>query len=560
VSDQPRSPRPPRAAARPDGDPAATSALDRALLTDLLDLLPVGIHAKDPRDGLRYVLWNQAMEAITGLPAGEVLGRTDADIFPAEVARHHVADDEAAMREGRPLRRDGTVSQYSAPGHVMNVRKLPLRGADGEVALVVTLVEDVTEQRRLERQVQHAQKMEAVSRLAGGIAHDFNNLLQVIMGYGELLRSDLPAGRDRADLERILKAGAQAGTLVGQLLSFSRQDRPQRTAPVDLGALVDRMQQVLRRVIGEDIALECTLHPEAPLVLADAAQLEQMLLDLCVNARDAMPDGGTLTLRTLRSEVDAAASLRQPELAPGLYGGFSVTDTGVGIPPDLQATIFEPFFTTKEVGSGSGLGLASAYAVARAHGGAVEVQSRPGRGATFTVRIPAAPAHVVERTGAETRAAAAVAANTAAALAVTRAALGANGAAGATPAATGLILVAEDQDAVRDLCTTILERAGYTVVTARDGAEAVELYAAATRPFDLLLLDVRMPGLDGAGALAAIRARGGTAPVLFCSGYQDEEIPPELLAEAAGELLRKPYAADELLARVAAALGRAEMA
>ncbi len=523
--------------------PALSPTLTIDLLAQLLASLPIGIHAKDPRQELRYVLWNPAMEAITGLPAAEVVGRTDHQVFPAHVARTHTEDDLLVARTGKPLRRDGTVSQFSAPGHVMNVQKLPLLDPGGQVALVVTLVEDATEQRRLERQVQQAQKMEAVSRLAGGIAHDFNNLLQVIMGYGELLRTDLPAGHARGDLERILKAGSQAGALVNQLLTFSRQDRPLTTAAMDLNALLDRLQQVLRRVIGEDVRLEFRPAPDLPAALADAAQIEQLLLDLCVNARDAMPDGGTLTLRTFLSEVDAAASLRHGDLEPGRYVGFSVADTGVGIPADLQATIFEPFFTTKEVGGGSGLGLAAAYAVTRAHGGAITVESRPGRGATFSVRLPLATAAEAGGPGDGAEPAAEVAPTTG------------DGDGGGEP--RGRILVAEDQDAVRDLCVTILERAGYAVTTARDGAEVVERWTGAAEPFDLLLLDVRMPGLDGSVALQNIRDAGDHTPALFCSGYQDEELPREMLAEAAGDVLHKPYTADVLLEAVAAVLRKA---
>jgi PAS domain S-box-containing protein len=526
--------------------PPLPPELSGDLMAQLLALLPLGVHAKDPRQDLRYVLWNDAMTAITRLPAKAVLGRSDAEIFPAHVARLHRDDDREVIESGRPLRRDGTVSRSSAPGHVMNVQKLPLRDASGAVALVVTLVEDVTERRRLERQVQHAQKMEAVSRLAGGIAHDFNNLLQVIMGYGELLRGDLPAGHARQDLERMLQAGRQAGSLVDQLLSVSRQERPLSSGPVDLDALVDRLQRVLRRVIGEDIALQWHPATGLPPAEADAAQLEQLLLDLCVNARDAMPHGGTLTLRTFLAEIGAAAGPPPADLAPGRYAGIAVSDTGVGVPADLQATIFEPFFTTKEVGRGSGLGLAVAYAVTRAHGGGITVESRPGEGATFVVYLPVAKAAADASPGR---------ADLRARETTEPAATPASPGPAARPA--GRILVAEDQDAVRDLCVKTLERAGHTVVPARDGAEAVERWAEAAEPFDLLLLDVRMPGLDGGGALAAIRARGGMTPALFCSGYQDQEIPAEALAQAAGPVLHKPYAADVLLGRVAEVLAAA---
>ncbi|RKY14815.1 MAG: hypothetical protein DRQ55_20300, partial [Planctomycetota bacterium] len=279
-----------------------TDQLAPELLARILEVMPLGIQAKDPRQDLRYVLWNEAMAAMTGMSAEDVLGRTDDEIFPPEIARIHNDDDLEVWCNGRMIRRDGEVSQFSAPGHVVNVSKLPLRGDDGEVALVLTLVEDVSEQRRLERQVLQAQKMEAVGRLAGGIAHDFNNLLQVIMGYGEMLRADLPDGNDRDDLGRMLKAGRQAVGLVNQLLSFSRQDRA-RTEPVNLEKLIDRLYEVLRRVLGEEVDLVWQPAGQLPPVLADTEQIEKVLLDLCVNARNAMPGGGTITMSTAHGEL-----------------------------------------------------------------------------------------------------------------------------------------------------------------------------------------------------------------------------------------------------------------
>ncbi len=216
----------------PTGD-----AVTPDMIARIVDLMPVGVLAKDPRRDLRYVIWNDAMATMTGIAADEVLGRTDVEIYPPEIARQHTDDDHEVLETGRMLHREGQISQHTIPGHAIDVTKLLLRDASGEIALVMTLIDDVTEQSRLERQVQQAQKMEAVSRLAGGIAHDFNNLLQVMMGYGELLRRVLPEGKSQQDMDRVLRAGGQAVGLVNQLLTFSRQDFV-RTETLDFESLI----------------------------------------------------------------------------------------------------------------------------------------------------------------------------------------------------------------------------------------------------------------------------------------------------------------------------------
>jgi len=515
------------------GNLSGATTLPVELLARLLDVIPCGILAKDPHNDLRYTIWNDYMVEMTGLMPEQVLGRTEFEIFPHEIAFGHDASDQEVLRTGRMVRHDGTVSQFSAPGHVINISKFPLRDNNGTVSLVLTLVEDVTQERRLERQVLQAQKMESLGRLAGGIAHDFNNLLQVIMGYGELLRGDMAPGAGHDDMGRILKAGRQAIDLVGQLLTISRQDQADRET-IDLEALLDKMQQVLRRVIGDDITLTWKPTGNLPQVSVHAGQLEQVLLDLCLNARDAMPLGGAVTLTSFVAELDEGRSLRHPDLDPGTYVGFSVADTGCGVPAELQATIFEPFFTTKEVGKGTGLGLAAAYAVVRSHGGSIEVESRPGRGATFTVNLPAADAQPMNEDAPPQDLA-------------MEAAVGA-------PGKGEVILVAEDQEDVRNLCRAVLSRAGYKVLIARDGAEAVEQFRNFDGKVDLLILDVVMPRLNGRAAYESIKELGADVPVIFCSGFNDDILARDYFVDTPGELLPKPYATDQLLKRVQGAL------
>ncbi len=467
---------------------------------------------------------------MTGLTSEQVLGKTDAEVFPAKIAAEHDMFDREVVETGRMLRRPGTVSQFSVPGHVIDVTKFPVRGAAGDIAVGMTILEDVTAQRRLEQQVLQAQKMEAIGRLAGGIAHDFNNLLQVVMGYGELLSADLTEETTKNDMERVLRAGRQAIGLVGQLLAISRQDRSQ-TAVVDIERLVNEVRPMLRRVLGDDVELIWKKTGTVPPAQADRQKVEQILLDLCINAKDAMPSGGSLTLCTSLEELDESQSLRHLDLEPGRYVVLSVADTGYGIPEELQNTIFEPFFTTKEVGAGSGLGLASAYAVVRSHGGSIEVDSRPGSGAVFTVRLPVATAEAVSAHMEPGRAASATGGNR-------------------------LVLVAEDQDDVRNLCVAILRRAGFRVLAARDGVEALELLDGSAEDVELVILDVVMPRLDGRGVLAAIDARALKVPVIFCTGYDDHRLERNIHVDGAVDLLRKPYHPDQLLALVWSALGR----
>ena len=383
---------------------------------------------------------------------------------------------------------------------------------------------DITERKALEMQLLQAQKMEAVGQLAGGVAHDFNNVLTAIGGYAELLRDDLP-GEDtrRHDVEEILRATERAATLTRQLLAFSRR---QVLAPrvLDLNGVVAGIDNMLRRLIGADVALKTALAPDLGAVRADPGQLEQVIMNLIVNARDAMPRGGKLTIETANAELDQSYALEHRAVAPGPYVMLAVSDTGVGMDAATQARIFEPFFTTKEKGKGTGLGLATVYGIVKQSGGNIWLYSEPGRGTTFKIYLPR-----VDQAPEQLAAAPAVR---------------------ETPRGTETVLLVEDDDAVRTLTRKMLAAHGYTVLAAGGGAEALELAAGHTGPIHLLVTDVVLPGMSGRDLAARFRSGRPGVKVLYTSGYTDEAIVHHGILDAGIAFLQKPFTSTTLAHKV----------
>ncbi len=417
-------------------------------------------------------------------------------------------------------------------GRTFHAHVQPLR--EGErITGVIGFALDLTEQRLLESQLHQAQKMEAVGRLAGGIAHDFNNILTSIQGFTELLLGDADrADPRRADLEEIRRAAERAASLTRQLLAFSRRQVLQPTV-LDLGDVLTAMEPMLRRVIGEDIAFTVDADPQAGRVEADPGQMEQVILNLVVNARDAMPGGGRLTVSTAARSVTAAEAARLNGIRPGPYVELRVRDTGVGIDPETRARIFEPFFTTKEHGRGTGLGLSTVYGILDQSGGTVAVDSAPEGGTLFrallprTERVPAAPRPRRE--------------------------------ADAAPRTTeATVLLVEDDAAVRALAVRALRRAGYHVLEAADGAGALAVLEDAARGVQLVVTDVVMPGMGGRELASRIAERWGAIPILFTSGYTEDEVLRRGIRELDEDFLAKPFSPEELAGAVAGILGRGE--
>lgn len=452
-------------------------------------------------------------------------------VHPDDLARVLGEMEERAERGEDTFRRQYRAIIKSGEVRWVEDRVVIVRDPEGRVTHYQGVLLDVTENRRLEEQVRQAQKMETVGRLAGGVAHDFNNFLTAIRGYAGLaydaLRPEEPA---RADIEQVLKAAERATALTGQLLAFSRRQVIE-TRPANLNDLILDMEKMVRRLIGEDIELEVHLAPDLGLARVDPGQITQALVNLLVNARDAMPDGGTVTLTTTNVTLDEAAAGPQAGLAPGSFIRLEVRDNGVGMSSEVQAHLFEPFFTTKGVGQGTGLGLASVYGIVKQHGGHIVVQSEPGLGTTVQIYLPQltdADYHPLQPEPARP-----------------------------LPRGHETILVVEDEPAVRALMVRVLRRAGYTVLEVQDGNEAIQIVRGHQGAVHLLLTDVVMPQMDGKLLAGLLRDAQPDLRVLYVSGYATEVLSRYGVLPEEIDLLQKPFTGTTLAVRVRQALDRA---
>jgi PAS domain S-box-containing protein len=402
----------------------------------------------------------------------------------------------------------------------------------GDLIDVMSYFQDTTEQRRVELQLQRAQKMEAIGQLAGGVAHDFNNLLGVMGGYAQLLQKDLGPGHPgNRRLEAIARAVERAASLTRQLLTFSRHE-PTETRICNLNQIVEGIESMLRRLIGEDVRLVAALAHDLGLVRADVGHLEQVIMNLVVNARDAMPEGGKLIIETARVDLDDAYARTHPEAHPGPHAMLAVADNGQGMDARTVARIFEPFFTTKGKERGTGLGLAMVYGLVRRYGGHVAVYSEPGHGSTFKVYLPIVNDDDVDQAEARTSQAPAP---------------GVQG-------GTETILVVEDEDELRAVFCEMLRSAGYEVLEANDGDAAVVTAAKSLRPIRLLITDVVLPSGSGPSTAADLISRYPGLRVLFMSGYTTRGIWDHESLPQGSFFLQKPFAGDALLRRVRAIL------
>jgi nitrogen-specific signal transduction histidine kinase/CheY-like chemotaxis protein len=394
---------------------------------------------------------------------------------------------------------------------------------DGRPVRVV-LARDVTEQRRLEQQFRQAQKMDAIGNLAGGVAHDFNNILLVIRGLSSILLERLE-GEERERVGEIDLAARRAAELTQQLLAFSRR-QVLRPEAIDLNVVVRETLALFGRLIGEDVVIIDQLSPEPQTILVDRSQLQQVILNLLVNARDAISDGGTVTVRTSSAELDELYVAERLEVEPGSYATLEVTDTGTGMDEETRSRVFDPFFTTKE--TGTGLGLATVYGILKQSGGHIGVYSEPGIGSTFRVYVP-----LTDR-GAEVKPATA--------------------AAPSNLAGDETLLVVEDDDGVRQLVIELLQGRGYDVLAARGGHEALELARAHAGSIALLITDVVMPGMNGRELSEQLIAESPGVKALFTSGYPADTVIRHGITEARFAFIQKPYSAEELLRAVRVAL------
>jgi PAS domain S-box-containing protein len=434
---------------------------------------------------------------------------------------------ERSFRDGRVHRREEYSSTEAGPAYA-EITTSPVRDVRGNIIAGIEVVRDITERKRLETQLVHAQRLEAVGQLAGGVAHDFNNLLTAILGYGDILRAKLADSRPlQADVDRILRSAERAADLTKSLLAFSRR-QVIKIKPVDLNAVIVQMEDLLCRLAGDGVSFDMDLAPYGLSVMADTGQMEQVLINLVTNARDAMPSGGRIVVHTGQVELGDEFRREHGYGSSGTFALLSVSDTGTGMDERTVTSIFEPFFTTKEVGRGTGLGLSLVYGVVKQHNGYITVRSKEGKGTEFSLYLPSVAQQPDEDT--------------------------APAAAPGPAHATGTVLVAEDDADVRSIARAILEQAGYTVIEAADGAGAVDRIREQENCIDLAILDVMMPVKNGREAFREIRALCPEMRVLFISGYTTDVVRKWDLQGDEVHFLLKPFTAARLLGIVRALL------
>jgi signal transduction histidine kinase/CheY-like chemotaxis protein len=498
--------------------------MDREALARIVETMNLGVYVwtlEDPADlgSFRLVFANPAAARYSAVPNERILGKTLAEALPGVLATELPARCREALAAGETID-FGEVSYRDEriPEGLLSARAVPL-----SATTVALLFRDITRQRaerkRLEERLTQSQKLEVVGRLAGGIAHDFNNLLTAILGYANLVAMGLDEHDPlRSSMEEIISAAERAAVLTRQLLAFSRK-QVLRPRVIDLNGLIAGLERMLVRVVGEDVRLVTRLAADAGRVEADPGQLEQVLLSLVANARDAMPRGGELAIETSNVDFDPSEAAQQGEARPGRHVRIAVSDTGVGMSRDVLDHLFEPFFTTKPSGAGTGMGLAAVYGVVRQSGGHLTVASEPGRGSVFTIFLPRVEAAV-------------------AALAVAE-----------RPAPAGgkeTILLAEDEDGVRRLLRRLLEEQGYRVLEAASGGEALTVVERHAGSLDLVVTDVVMPGMGGREMVARLLERRPGLRVIYISGYTDEAVLQHGVLTPGTAFLEKPFSPAEL--------------
>jgi two-component system cell cycle sensor histidine kinase/response regulator CckA len=501
------------------------------VLNSILSGMGDGVIAVD-RSGAVLVFNSRARQILGEPPTGtlpnlvDVYGMRDADgVMPLSVEQDPLI---RAMNGEVVDETELTIRNATTAGAIIALKATALLDEDDNLTGGIVLLRDVTQQRNLERQLTQAQKMEAVGRLAGGIAHDFNNLLAVILCYGSILLEEFPVDtRCWQDVKELLAAGDRAAALTKQLLAFSRR-RVVTSSIVQLNDVVSDVEKMLRRLLGEDIDMRTELSPGLGTVRADAGQLEQIILNLSINARDAMPDGGKITIETQNVTLNDEYAESHAKVVPGEYTMLAVTDTGVGMDAQTQRRIFEPFFTTKDVGKGTGLGLSTVYGIVQQSGGHVWVYSEVQRGTSFKVYLP----RVDEVGGAAPVRPQAV----------------------APPRGTETILLVEDDEAVRRVAIRILAACGYNVLEAKRATDARRICAEMGATIDLLLTDVVMPEISGLKLAQELLEAHPRLRVLYMSGYPGGAVAHEGILAADTAYLEKPFSAAGLAQKVRAAL------
>jgi PAS domain S-box-containing protein len=491
----------------------AALADNYSLLSAVIEGTPDALYLKD-RNGC-YLMINAAGARLFGLTAQEMIGKDDTALFGAASARDTQAMDQRIMASGEAQTYEDTAT-VSGVTRTHIATKAPYRDQHGNIIGVLGIAHDITERKRLEDQFRHAQKMESIGQLAGGIAHDFNNMLSAIIGFvgsaQEQLPQDSPA---RHDLEIAESAAWRAAGLTRQLLTFARKQVVDPRV-LNLNTVILDLDKMLHRLIGEDIELITLPAPDLGQVRVDPGHIEQVIVNMAVNARDAMPTGGQLTIETANTVLDADYTDQHVDVIPGAYVMLAISDTGSGMEMEVQQHLFEPFFTTKEVGKGTGLGLATCYGIVKQHGGNIWVYSEVGHGTTFKIYLP----RVAE---------------------LPQAGLLPDEVQALLQGSEAVLLV-EDERLVRESASTILYAQGYSVFAASNGDEALRIVQArAGAPIDLLVTDMVLPGMGGKALVEQISRVYPNIKVLFISGYATDAITQHGRLEPGTNFLSKPF-------------------
>ena len=491
-----------------------------ALLRSIFEGSGDNISVKDLEG--RYLYVNQTLANAYQTSPENIVGKTAGNFNDRATARLLAEHDRLVISSGQTKAFE--YPPVTGKNLIFLATKSPIRDSQGRITGVITMSRDITEHRAMEERLRQSQKMEAIGTLAGGVAHDFNNILMVISGYSQVLIDAL--GKEpklRSQVEQMQKAGERAAALTRQLLAFSRKQTTQ-PEPLNLNSVVTGMEKMLRRLIGENIAITARLAPDLGAVSADAGQLEQVILNLAVNARDAMPQGGQLTLETKNVDLPASDASEADGQRPGPYVQLEVTDTGVGMEPGVQAHIFEPFFTTKPKGKGTGLGLSTVYGIVEQAGGRISFTTTPGAGASFRILLPRIPSRQPTKAPLE----------------------------GTQDIYRGVetVLLVEDDAAVCELVRAVLTTHGYRVITARHPEEAETICAGDSNGIELLLTDVIMPGMSGAELYRRVTSQNPRMKVLFMSGYIDDSVIRQGIQEKEVAFLQKPFSPLSLAKKV----------
>jgi PAS domain S-box-containing protein len=478
----------------------------------------------DPEGTIQYV--NPSFERLSGYVRDEVLGKNPRILNSGKQSREFYRSMWNTLKQGKVW--SGKLVNKNKEGNLFQEFAVisPVRDASGRIVNYVGVKRDLTHEIEIEEQLRQSQKMEAIGKLAGGVAHDFNNLLTVITGYCELILSGLPKhGPWQHEIEGIKNAADRAAAVTRQLLAFSRKQVFQLRV-VNMNSVVANLDGMLRRLIGEDIDLQAVLHDDLWNVRIDPAQIEQVIVNIAVNARDAMPEGGKLTVETANVLLDETYVQTHLGVEPGPYVMIAITDTGCGMDESTRARIFEPFFTTKEVGKGTGLGLSTVYGIIKQSSGYIWAYSEPGRGTAFKIYLPRVLQGEPEHASAG------------------------RGPTGLAPGGAETILLAEDEGLVRELVIEILMQGGYTVLPARDGAEALRISEKHRGPIHLLITDVVMPRMNGRELARRMLSSRPEVKVIYISGYTENAIIHHGVLDPGMHFVQKPFRPSDLVRKV----------